>query len=191
MSSYLALLVSAVIGGLFLMNMQRFQSDLQVHSYRHTNDLIVQQNAMEVIDLLEWDLRRIGLGADTALALCDSNRITFFADLDSDGIVDQIRYTLSDPSAASGTPNPNDRLLYRSVNGEPDIDAALGVTGFRLRYFDANGNSLVYPIASTNFANIQTIEVTLQLDSTLPDQDEQYSHFIWQERITPNNLTPW
>jgi hypothetical protein len=119
------------------------------------------------------------------LAVFDSNRIAFYADLGSDGTIDQIRYSLSDVSAASGTPNPNDRIFYRSVNGEPDVDAALGVTDFRLRYFDQDGN------VTNDLQRIRTIEITLEIESTLPDQDGNYSRLFWREKITPPNLIPW
>jgi hypothetical protein len=186
MHSMLTLIGSIMIGGLFLMNLLGFHSELRDHSYKHTNELIVQQNAMEVIDLLEWDFRKIGLGIDfPALAVYDSNRIAYYVDLGFDGVIDTVRYQISDTTAASSTPNPRDRIFYRVSNSEPNIDAAMGVTDFRLTYFDLNGNE------TNDLKIIKIVEVYLEFESTIPDDDGQYARFAWREKISPPNLLPW
>ncbi|MFQ5707794.1 MAG: hypothetical protein ACE5HO_10115 [bacterium] len=184
MDSYISLIGSIVIGGLFLLGLLFFQSDLKEHSFHRTNDQIVQEHALAIIDLLEWDFRKIGFNYPLdALAIKDTNSISYYVDLGNDGIIDTVHYTISDTGAASATPNPNDKILYRWSNGGPQVGVALGVTDFRLKYFDEAGNE------TSNVKQIKTIEITLELESTIP-YNGQSSHFFWREKITPLNLQP-
>ncbi len=190
MDSHISLIGSIVIGTLLLFSVLSFQSDVRQHSFEYSNDLIVQQTAMNVIELLEWDFRQIGFGVTfPPLAVFALDSITFYADLWADGIMDTVNYRLSDVSEASGTTNPNDKIFYRWSNSEPQIDAALGVTNFQLRFFDASGDT------TSNQVEIRTIEVTLEFESTEPYFDKmtneaRYAHFYWREKITPMNLQP-
>jgi hypothetical protein len=182
MDSHLALIGSLVIGGIFLLSLWGFQADLRDHSFINTNDLIVQQNALKMTELLEADLRQIGMGVDSLIvAAAGVHSISYYADLGADGSVDLVAYALSNPSAASDTPNPRDKILYRGVNGATQVNAAMGVTDFRLKYFDRNGNQ------TNDAAKIKTIEMTLEMESTIP-YDGKYAHFFWRKKVTPPNL---
>jgi len=182
MDSHLALIGSVVIGGIFLLSLLGFQADLRDHSFINTNDLIVQQNAIAMTELLESDFRQIGLGVDSlVVASAGVKSISYYADLDADGNVDLVAYSLSNPNAAAETPNPRDKILYRGVNGATQVNAAIGVTDFRLKYFDLNGNQ------TNDAAQIKTIEMTLEMESTTP-YDGKYAHFFWRKKITPPNL---
>ncbi len=182
MDSHLALIGSIVIGGLFLLGILSYQSDLKDHSFNQTNKLILQYSAMGIIDVLEEDFKAIGFGvADSAFAVIDSNSIKYYVDLGADGITDSVRYFISATSAASGTSNPRDRILYRIVNDEPQVDAVCGVTSFNLKYFDDSGNE------TTVVSEIKTIEVTIELESPEP-YDGNVASFFWRKKITPPSL---
>ena len=84
-------------------------------------------------------------------------------------------------SAAADTPNPHDKILYRVINGKTQVNAAIGVTDFRLRYFDLDGK------VTGDVAKIKTIELTLELESTIPYRGK-YAHFFWRKKLTPPNL---
>ena len=182
MNSYLTLIGSLVIGGMFLLGVLGFQNEVQGHSYNHLNETIAQQYAMDATELLERDFRRIGYEAkDESFALVDTSSIIFYADIDNDTVVDTISYSLSDLAAASSTPNPVDRLLYRSVNNNAAVNIASGVTDFKLKYFDGNGNE-------TNvISEIKSVETTIEIASTVP-YDDTYPVFHWRKKITPPNL---
>ena len=182
MDSHLRLIGSIVIGGLFLLGILRYQSDLREHSFKQTNNLIIQWNAMGIIEVLENDFRNIGFGVSaSAFAVADSNSIKYYVDLGADGITDSVRYVISATSAASGTPNPRDRILYRIENDAPQQDAALGVTDFKLKYFDDGG------IETTDLSEIKTIEITLEMESPIP-YDGEVGSFFWRKKITPPSL---
>ncbi len=182
MDSHLTLVGSIVIGGIFLLSLWGFQGDLRDHSFANTNDLVVQQNAIEITALLEWDFQQIGFGLDSiAIVAAGANSISYLADLDADGMVDLVTYSVSNPSAAAGTPNPRDKILYRAVNGKTQINTAMGVTDFRLRYFGLDGK------VTNDLAKIKTMELTLEMESTIP-YDGKYAHFFWRKKMTPPNL---
>ena len=184
MTSYLDIMGSFLIGGLLLLTVFNLNADLMDRSYGGSLDLIAQEHAASIAELIEYDFRKIGFGVDdstAAIISADSSRITFWSDIDADSAIDSVRYFLGDVSEASSTPNPLDRVLYRLVNGEPERDVNLGVTNFALTYFDANRN------ATTTPSEIRTIQVDLTVESTAP-YDTRYSRASLRLRIRPKNL---
>jgi hypothetical protein len=182
MDSHLAFIGSLVIGGIFLLSLWGFQADLRDHSFVNTNDLVVQQNALAMTDLIEADFRQIGFDVDSSVMVTAGlQSISFYADLGGDGTVDLVAYSVSNPGAAADTPNPRDKILYRVVNGKTQVNAAMGVTDFRLKYFDLNGNQ------TNAAAQIKTIEMTLEMESPIP-YNGKYAQFLWRKKITPPNL---
>jgi hypothetical protein len=182
MDSHLAIIGSVVIGGILLLSLLGFQADLRDHSFINTNDVIMQQNAIAMTELLEADLRQIGLGVDSlAVVSAGPNSLSYYADLGGDGTLDLVAYSLSNASAAAETPNPRDRILYRAVNGATQVKAALGATDFRLKYFDLNGN------VTNDVSKIKIIEATLELESPNPYHGK-HAQFFWRKKISPPNL---
>lgn len=184
MGSYLNLIGSIIIGGLLLLMINKYSSSLSQNSHEKTLDSITICNASVIAKLIEFDFNRMGLGVSnntTALILADSNRISFLSDINENGTVDTVRYILSDLNSASATENPQDKILYRLIDNDPQQGAALGVTEFNLKYLDAIGNE------TTNLSQIKTFDITLTVESTIP-YDNRYSKFFWQTRISPPNL---
>jgi len=184
MSSHLNLIGSIIIGGLVLLMMVRFNSSLSETSKEQTLNALTIENSAAIIRLIEFDFNRMGLRVamnTNPIIQADSTRITFLSDIDSNGVVDTLRYFLSDTTAAGFTVNPRDRILYRLVNHQTQRDAALGVTHFRIRYLDSLGYT------TTNIAQMRTFEIRLRLESIAP-YDQRYSSFYWETRISPPNL---
>lgn len=182
MDSHLSLIGSAVVGGVFLLSLLGFQADLHDYSFNNTNEVIVQQNAIAITEMLESDFGQIGLGVDSFfVAAAGVKSISYYADLNTDGTAELVTYSLSNPGYAAETPNPRDCILSRAVNGATQVNAAVGVTDFKLRYFDRNGHQ------TNDTAQIRTIEMTLQMESTVP-YDGKYAQFLWRKKITPPNL---
>ena len=111
-----------------------------------------------------------------AIVSADSNSIKFLTDIPSDlndigdGVVDTIYYCLG--TVAANPNNPRERLLYRVVNGQAAIGWSLGVTRFALRYFDALGDTIPFPVSDPKL--IYTLEVNLSLESPAPLTAIQY-----------------
>ena len=82
-----------------------------------------------------------------------------------DGTPDTVRYYLGPASELTGTPNPNDRMLYQEING----DAAavnLGITLFKIKYFGALGEELSLP---RTFAptGIFSMQIDIKIENTI------------------------
>lgn len=184
MGSHLNLIGSIIIGGMMLLIINNYSSSLSQTSHVRTLDGINTYNASSVAKLIEYDFNRMGLRVPpttTIVRRADSSRITFLSDIDNNGNIDSVRYILSVPDSASSTYNPRDRILYRLVNAQPMRDATMGVTRFRIRYFDWDGHT------TTDLAQMRSFEITLHVESVIP-YDATYSNFYWQTKICPPNL---
>ncbi len=184
MSSHLNLIGSIIIGGMVLLMITRFNSSLSETSKEQTLNALTIENSAAIVRLIEFDFNRMGLRVamnTNPILQADSTRITFLSDIDYNGVVDTLRYFLSDTSSVGFTVNPRDRILYRLVNHQAQRDAALGVTHFRIRYL----NSLGY--ATADVSQIRTFLISLRIESIVP-YDQRYASFYWETRISPPNL---
>ena len=193
-STLLDILGSSLVGGMLLMIMWRLNDAATQNTYNYGGEVIVQQNLVEVVGLLEYDFRKIGYCKDwtkipdpsQAILSADSASIKFLTDLDNDGVVDSLQYYLGPTSELTATPNPRDRMLYRIENAATPAGANMGVTNFRLSYFNALGAKMSFPI--TTPSQIATMQIDLKIESTAAYRDEYPSVFWRQIRMTSRNL---
>jgi hypothetical protein len=108
----------------------------------------------------------------SVLDLFDSTKGIESQDL-GDGKVDTIYYCLGDTSELASTPNPRDRYLYRIVNGNKGKGWNLGVTQFSLKYYDALGDSIPFPVPDPRL--IYTMEINISLESPAPLLKTEYT----------------
>ena len=196
MNSYLTLIGSFIIGGLFLLSINRYHASFNQYSDEKLLEGITIQKSSEIIKLIEHDFNCMGFGLPTslyqpnvqAIDKAGADSIYFYSDINADGTVDIVKYSLSNTTAADGTENPQDKILYRLVNTEPRVEAALGVTQFQIRYFKSTGDTITNLADSAQLDSVRTFEITLRVESTI-GYDNQYSSFYWQTKITPPNLT--
>lgn len=185
MAVWLDIIGSFVFGSLLGLNVLRLNADMADHSYRASLSYIAQSSAVTMGQIVEEDLRKIGYGVSgSAIALADSVQLCFLADLDEDSEADTLYYYLGSPAQASATPNPADRVLYRALNGGTPLELDLGVTEFRLSYFDADGDSLALPVT---LGDIRQIRVDMTVESTAP-YDTTYARAFLRLRVRPKNL---
>jgi len=197
-----------VFGWLFLMTLQgNVANSENIQTLK--GDLLVQENLVEVTRLLEYDFRKIGFCNEPnhlpdptkSILAADTSSIKFLTDVvddgGPDGNVDSIYYYLGPTSELSMTPNPRDRFLYRKVNVVPAKGANLGITSFKLKYYDASGNQIPTPVSAPNLQRIQTIQITLSVEnvyaSTISETaplNTQYSSAFWQQmRMSTRNYS--
>lgn len=189
---------SILIGGLILLILFRMNSAAVENVYNNGGELSLQQNLAVTAKVLEEDFRKIGFCADwkkipdpsKSILMADSNKIRFITDIDNgsgpDGNVDTLLYALGPTSELASTPNPRDRFLYRVVNSQQPKGINLGVTQFKLIYFDALGDTIDFPISVPS--EIYTIEINLTVENTA-GYNEQYSSAFWRQiRLVARNL---
>ena len=178
-STLIDILGSSLIGGSILLILFRM-SDASVESnYLTSGEFLVQSNLLATIEILEHDLRKVGYCEnweeipDPAIAIIEATdtSITFLTDVAQsqslqlgDGTVDTLKYWIgkSTDAEVQNTPNPNDKILYRQVNNDPPFYANLGITQFKLQYFNALGNKI-----TTMPVNPPLGIITLQIDITV------------------------
>lgn len=193
-SVILDILGSTIVGGILMLSLFRINDTAVENAYTGNGELMAQTSLATIVQILEYDFRKIGYCADwnkipnpsQAIISADSTQIKFLTDVDFDGTVDSIRYYLGPTSELTNSPNPRDRYLYRVVNTEAPVGVNLGVTQFRLNFFNVIGNKLNFPIS-------QPGEIyTMQIDITVEDVDaynKQYSTAFWRQiRLAARNL---
>ena len=185
---------SIIIGGILMLITWRLSDAATEKTYNNSGELSLQQNLTTIAQILETDFRKVGFCADynkfpdpsKAIIYGDESRITFLADLDFDTNMDSIRYYLGPTSELTVTPNPRDRLLYRVVNNEPAITSNLGVTQFRLVFFDALGDTLTPPITTPGI--ISSLEINLAVENVAA-YDTVYTGAFWRQiRLVARNI---
>ena len=200
-SSLLDILGSSIVGSLLLLILLRLNNASVENTYKNSGELIVQQDLVEVVKLIEYDFRKIGYCANfnkipdpsKSILLADSNKITFLTDVaelptypNGDGNVDTLKYYLGSTIELSNTPNPEDRMLYRVVNGQTPGGSNLGITLFHLTYYNSLGSLLNPPIAQTG--EIATIQIDIEIENTAA-YNNQYSTVFWRQiRLVSRNL---
>ena len=193
-STLIDILGSVMIGGVLLLILLRLNDSAVQNSFQYNGEMIVQKNLVEIVQLLEYDFRKIGYCKDwnnfpdptKAIITADSNYITFLTDLDSDKFMDTLTYTLGSVDELSHTANPNDRMLYRQVNNEPLVTSNLGVTYFRMTYYDSFGEEIPFPI--TLPGKIHTMQIDLIVEDVAA-YNQEYNRVFWRQiRLAARNL---
>ena len=185
---------SIIIGGILMLSIFRVNNSSTEDLYRGSGNLVAQTNLATVVQILETDFRRIGYCADwkqipiptEAILNADSAGIRYLTDVDKDGVVDTMYYYFAHATNIPETPNPRDRFLYRVVNNENPIGVNLGLTQYKMDFFNALGTKLSFPIADPR-------EIyTMQIDITVEDvaaYDEKYQTIFWKQiRMAARNL---
>jgi len=185
---------SIIIAGILMLSIFRVNNSSTEDLYRGSGNLIAQTNLATVVQILETDFRRIGYCSDwkqipiptEAILDADSVSIKYLTDVDKNGTIDTMNYYFDNSTDIPETPNPRDRFLYRVVNSETPYGVNLGVTQFRMEYFNALGTQLSFPISDPR-------EIyTMQIDITVEDvaaYDQKYQTIFWRQiRMAARNL---
>jgi type II secretory pathway component PulJ len=193
-STIIDIVGSVLIGGTLMLILWRLNNATSENTYNYSGELSLQQNLATVAMVIEYDFRKIGYCSDwnkipdptKAIVLADSNKIKFLTDVQSDGVVDTMYYYLGPTSELTQTENPRDRILYRLVNNETPKGANMGVTQFKMVYFNALGDTISFPI--TNPGEITSMEINVTVENTA-GYDQKYSSAFWRQiRLVARNL---
>jgi len=185
MQSMLALIASTVIGMLTYVSFLRFNSDATRDLYLQTLDNATYEKLDNTVRIIDYDFSRIGLSVNdpsqSIFQMATATEARFVMDSNGDGALENYRYYLSDAATAAITPHPNDRILFRTVNGGTPESIAAGIISLTIRYFDSSG-------AETAVLNaIRTLTIDIDMESDL-NYDGQYVKTLWQGRIAPASL---
>lgn len=186
---------SVIVGGLILLILFRLNSSATSNLYNENSELTVQQAMVSQVQVIESDFRKIGYckiwtkipDPTKAILLADSTKIKFLTDVGNDGNVDSLYYYFGPASELTSTPNPNDRLLYRVVNTETAKSSNIGITNFKLTYYDALDKKITpLPVAQTG--QIHKIQIDIQVENS-ESVDSVYTTAFWRQvKLAARNL---
>ena len=207
-STLIDILGAMLIGGLMLLTINTMNQSTTENSSHFHSDLISQQNLVSIVRLIEHDFSRIGYcenvdsieNPQDMIVSADSTSITFWTDLAQnvndfrgDGVKEKLTYELG--ADINGTPNPNDKILYRYKEGTSKDASNLGITKFKITYFDNMKNTLSHPIDTKLIASLQIdlrVEDSYGYDTDNPDKthEEKYPTVFWRQiRMATKNIS--
>jgi hypothetical protein len=184
MMAHLDLIGSFVVGGLLLLSLMTMNVGIQETTQWAAMEEVAMGGAQALGSTIEADVRKIGLNVPelvTPILRAQTSNLRFLADVDEDGSPDTVRIWVGDTSEASGTPNPNDLILHRSINGIEEPTVPLGLTQLTFRYYDFRG------IVTPQRKKIRRIEAQLVVQSTAPT-DGGYAAAAWDLSVRPRNV---
>ena len=174
---------------------------------RGERDARTSYRARRTMRRLVEDFRLAGYGlpgGELGIITAKENELIMVADLDKNGMTETIRYYLSETSELGNTPNPNDRILYKSVNGEdPGLVLAVGLSSLSLGFYDPERVDLLDPNTDPKYVNplkdlngngendladIRLITVRVVFELAMPDKHGEYRPYAVSSSISPRNL---
>lgn len=204
----IGLVTSYIVAGIILISLLMMNMRVSTSSAEITLTHITREKTLSITEMLYYDIPNMGYDrfntTPNVITIADSNKIQFYRKID--------RFTAGDPelitweltnNPVSETPNPNDRVLIRTVESggvEEVTEIRQGVTRFRLWYFDehglsslpADGQFLSTPVSSALRDSIKQVYVALELQSAEPIRinanNQRYIRSAWEKRFSPNNL---
>ncbi len=192
-STLIDIVGSTIIGGFLMLLLWRLDDAAVKNIYNNSQELSLQQNLAVTAMILENDFRRIGYcktytkipTTNVILSASDSS-ISFLTDVYDAGDVNTLKYYIGPASELLSTPNPRDRYLYRVVDSETPASVNLGITQFKLVYFDQLGDTLPSPITDPTL--IASMEINIAVEN-VDGYDEAYSSAFWRQiRLAAKNL---
>ena len=165
------LLISIFIISIITVTASTFQRDVFSLNYSLQGSLNAQLDARHVVKIMVTELRKTGPSASGAypIALASSTGMTFYSDVDNDGIKDKVRYFLSGSAIKRGIVAPSGNpLTYNDANEK----LSTIISGFvasstspLFQYYPSsyNGNtsSLVEPI---DIPSVRLVKITAIID---------------------------
>lgn len=187
MTVILDLLGASVIGAtviLIILNLNIYSSNIKINS---DSELRLQQSAKTLADIVSYDLRKIGFRkSGTAMVTAQPKKISFYSDIDSNGVVDVITYLLSDSLLVNNTSNPRDKVLFRIVNNDTSKGPSLGLVDLNFEYLNFKGKQ------TANLDSIKYINAELWVESPEMAKDpkgkNKYLFTYWELTINPRSM---
>ena len=189
MNYLLDIIVATFFGGFILLMIIKLSTDISASSYEMQSHQISQENAIETVKTLEFDLYKVGYKVTgEKIKIADSTTIKYFADIDNNDVIDSIKYYIGNESDLPNTTNPNDKPFYRKRNNN-QAEMIGTVTTFNFAYFDSTGALLSYSdlANASEREKIRSIRALIGFEANEP-YESVYQGVDFLRRISPKNL---
>ncbi len=188
MGVFLDIILSLVVRGVIAVAVLNVTVALQVKLSEKTSQAIQLNLVSTVSRIMRYDLEKVGYNwsGPPFFTVASTDTIEFYynatlAPAPASSSPVKVRYFLGSTSDLSNTPNPNDRVLYKSVNGGTPTNVANGVVKLAFQYYDLTG------VTTTNLNAIKSFSVDLIMASGEPIGGI-YPSSEWYYRFFPTNI---
>lgn len=197
----LGIVTSYIIAGLLLVTITTMTMSLNKSSAELTMTQNKKEHMRAVGEMLAYDIPKIGynlvsvIDSADVIQKADSAEIWFYSNIDNstDGSVETIKWKFTN-NPVSTTTNPNDYKLVRTQDNKK-TEITLGVTEFRMWYYDSYGSStpMSTPVSNANLSDIKQIEIEIIMQSSEQILNTlglsgRYVTTSWKKRFSPVNL---
>ncbi len=166
------MLLSIGIIGLMVVTTTTFQRDIFYLNNTIQSSLNAQLDARHVVKVMVAELRKASQSAvgSYSIALASSTGVTFYSDVNSDGLQDQVRYFLSGTTIQKGVTAPTGSPLTYTVANEKIttlINSVLASSTVPLfQYFPASYSGTSSPLSfPIDIPSIRLIKITVMIDN--------------------------
>ena len=190
--SLVELLVSIGVITLITVTASTFQKDVFTLNYSMQNSLNAQLDARHLIKVMVAEIRKTTPPPTGAypIELASSTGVTFYTDVNNNGLIDKVRYFLSNktikkgvitPTGSPMTYNPANEVLTTLVN---DFVASSTLPLFQ--YYPSNYAGTSSPLTvPVNIPSIRLVRITIIIDK---DPARSPSQIVVTSSVTLRNL---
>ena len=165
-------IISVFILSLIVVSAATFQRDVFSLNFFLQGSLNAQLDARHVVKIMVAELRKASPSALGAypIALASSTAITFYSDVDSDGVKDRVRYFLSGSTIKRGVLAPSGSpLAYVDANEELTILISGFVSSSTLplfQYYGATYTGASPPLSlPVDTSSVRLVKITVIIDT--------------------------
>ena len=166
------ILVSVLILSLIIVSISVFQKDVFSLNFTLQGSLNAQIDARHIIKVMVTELREASPSALGAypIALATPTAVTFYSDVDNDGVKDRVRYFVSGSTVRRGVLAPSGNpITYVDVNEKLTTIVSGFVSSSTLplfQYYPANYNGASAPLADpADVPSIRLVKITVIIDT--------------------------
>ncbi len=166
------ILVAVAILGVILVVVSQFQVNVLQYNKSSNDSLQSSQDAQSILRTIVKELRstKPGNNGSYPIAQADTSSLTFYSDIDADGLQEQIRYFLSTTTLKKGMIKPSGSPLSYNSAQETLSTLALNLKNSTstalFEYYDTTYTGTSSPLAQpVTVASIRLIKVNLLIDA--------------------------
>ncbi|MCW9065123.1 MAG: hypothetical protein OQJ78_02425 [Ignavibacteriaceae bacterium] len=188
MTEILDIIGSVIIVGIAMLIVANINFSLNASVTENIYSNVMHFNITATAQQFEHDFYKMGFRVKgQKIVEADSSKIKFYTDIDDNGNIDSVIYHIGDTAGLDSTPNPNDKILYRTINqSTTEFDY---VTNLKFTYYDSLSNEIDYAsLTNPSWRKVvRSIQIELNKGSAELINNE-FKETEWNKVINPVNL---
>lgn len=190
------IIISYIIGGILLLAILFINLNVGQSSTELTLRQMTQKNISTASEIFSHDMQKVGFDKfrkiNDPILVADSNRIQFQSNIDNSGSTEIIEWYFDPNATITSSTHPDARSLKRII-GTNNIDINMGITTFKLAYYDSTLSEIPTPVTSQSARNdIRHIKVEMAISSKekmgTTNGKTQYIQSPFKKIFTPKNI---